>query len=64
MNYISQFNGVGLNIEERLRLEISLKELHKVTEAEEVLFWGKIIGIKNDYYVALLINYKGHYEFP
>ena len=45
-------------------LEIALKELHKVTESEEVLFWGKIIGTKNDYYLALLVNYKGHYEFP
>lgn len=41
-----------------------MKELHKITEAEEVLFWGKIFGIKNDYYIALLVNYKGHYEFP
>ena len=35
-----------------------------MTEAEEVLFWGKITGTKNDYYVALLVNYKGNYEFP
>ena len=35
-----------------------------MTEAEEVLFWGKIIGIKQDYYIALLVNYKGNYEFP
>lgn len=41
-----------------------MKELHKVTEAEEVLFWGKIIGIKQDYYIALLVNYRGNYEFP
>jgi len=64
MSYISMFNGVSLNMEEKLKLDISLKELHKVTEAEEVLFWGKIIGTKNDYYIALLVNYKGNYEFP
>ena len=47
-----------------MRLEIALNELHKVTCVEEVLFWGKILGTKNDYFIALLINYKGHYEFP
>lgn len=63
-SYISMMNGVGLNIEEKMRLEISLNELHRATEAEEVLFWGKIIGTKFDYFIALLINYKGNYEFP
>lgn len=62
--YISNFNGVGLNIEERLRLEISLNELHQSSNAEEVLFWGKIIGIKYDYFIAILVVYKGNYEFP
>ncbi len=35
--YISLMNGVGFNIEEKMKLEISLNELHKSTEAEEVL---------------------------
>lgn len=47
-----------------MKLEISLNELHNATEAEEVLFWGKISGTKFDYFIALLVNYKGHYEFP
>lgn len=47
-----------------MKLEIAAKELHKITEAEEVLFWGKIIGTKNDYFIILLVNYSGHYEFP
>lgn len=48
----------------RMKLEISLNQLHKASEAEEVLLWGKIIGTKYDYFLALLINYKGHFEFP
>ena len=28
MDIISSFNGVGLNIEEKLKLEIALRELH------------------------------------
>ncbi len=62
--YISLMNGVGFNIEEKMKLEISLNELHKSTEAEEVLLWGKIVGTESDYFIALLVNYKGSYEFP
>ena len=47
-----------------MKLEISINELHKQSQAEEVLFWGKITGTKADYFIALLINYKGHFEFP
>jgi len=64
MNYISMFNGVGLNIEEKLKLEIYMNDLHKETGAEEALFWGKIIGTQFDYFITLLVNYKGYYEFP
>ena len=29
-----------------------------------MLFWGRIRGITQDYYIALGLNYKGHYNFP
>ena len=35
-----------------------------VTLFEELLFWGKFIGTKNDYYIAVGLNYANHYEFP
>jgi len=28
------------------------------------MFWGKITGIKNDYYIAVVITYSNNYEFP
>ena len=31
---------------------------------EELLFWGKILGTQNDYYVAMGVTYKSQYEFP
>jgi hypothetical protein len=34
------------------------------TEFEELLFWGKIIGMTADYYIAMGIVYTGRYEFP
>lgn len=37
-------NGVTLNIEERLNLELATKKLSSDYEFEELLFWGKIIG--------------------
>ena len=34
------------------------------SKADEVLFWGKITGIKHDYYIAMTITYQGQFEFP
>jgi radial spoke head protein 9 len=31
---------------------------------EDLYFWGKLFGSENDYYIALGINFKNHYEFP
>lgn len=47
-----------------MKLEIALNELHIQTKDEEIWFWGKIYGTETDYFIALGINYKGHYEFP
>jgi len=60
-------NGVCLNVEERLQLQMGLQKL--LNEAsdedfEELLFWGKINGVKNDYYIAMGITYTDKYEFP
>ena len=48
LDIISSFNGVGLNIDEKLKLEIALRELHSEKKFEELFFWGKIIGEEND----------------
>lgn len=31
---------------------------------ERLYFWGKILCEEFDYYIALGVNFKGHYEFP
>lgn len=64
MKYISTFNGVCLNIEERLKLEIALNDLHMDIKSDEMWFWGKIVGVEKDYYVALAIFFREHYLFP
>ncbi len=33
-------------------------------EVEELTFWGKIEGIKNDYYIAMGLQFRNMYEFP
>ena len=48
----------------RQRLEIGLAQLKKSVTCNEVLFWGKIIGEKSDYFLAVCIHYEGKYEFP
>ncbi|CDW77660.1 UNKNOWN [Stylonychia lemnae] len=62
-----QHNGVGLNIEERIQLDLGLQQLltHQYPKLfEELLYWGKIIGINADYHIAVGIDYSNHYEFP
>jgi len=31
---------------------------------EELLFWGKIIGLQRDYFIAMGVIYCERYEFP
>lgn len=47
-----------------MQLEIALTQLTNQVDCDEVLFWGKITGQKEDYYIALCIWFKGKYEFP
>jgi len=34
------------------------------TDFDELLFWGRISGLKADYYIAMGVCYKDRYEFP
>ena len=60
---ISLLNGLTLNMEESLKLKIALNELYKNINAEEIFFWGKIIGVERDYYVAMAMFFKEK-QFP
>lgn len=64
MKYISDFNGVTLNIEERMKLEIALNNLYMNIKSDEMWFWGKVIGIEKDYYIAVAIYFREHHLFP
>jgi hypothetical protein len=41
-----------------MQLEMALHNLHANLNHDELVFWGKIMGIKNDYYIALGITYQ------
>jgi len=47
-----------------MQLDMSLNTLQSRINAEELMFWGKINGIKNDYYIAVAVTYSNNYEFP
>lgn len=64
LKLISKFNGVCFNVNERVNLEIGLKELMSKEKPEHLYFWGKITGEESDYYIAEGINFTGHYGFP
>ncbi|XP_046554829.1 radial spoke head protein 6 homolog A-like isoform X2 [Haliotis rubra] len=57
-----QMAGVGLSMEEYTRIALSLRELVKVWPIETVRFWGKVLGLKQNYYVAEAEFPEGEYE--
>ena len=63
MKPIASFNGVCLSIDEILKLQTVLDQLKKDIQAEEILFWGKIMGAEKNYYISEALYYKGH-KFP
>lgn len=47
-----------------MQLEMALCQLRCSVQACEVMFWGKICGLNQDYYIAVAVTYKDQYEFP
>ncbi|XP_070705215.1 radial spoke head protein 9 homolog [Pempheris klunzingeri] len=45
-------NGCTLNVEQRTALQTSLVILKKNYKFHRVLFWGKIVGLKEDYFIT------------
>uniref|UniRef100_A0A4W6EHB8 Radial spoke head protein 9 homolog n=1 Tax=Lates calcarifer TaxID=8187 RepID=A0A4W6EHB8_LATCA len=45
-------SGYTLNIEQRAALQTSLVILRKNYKFQRVLYWGKILGLKEDYFIA------------
>jgi hypothetical protein len=48
-------------------LELALAQLKNkatATDFDELLFWGRVSGIKADYYIALGVCYNDRFEFP
>lgn len=45
-------SGYNLNIEQRTALESSLLILKKNYKFHRLLFWGKILCLKEDYFIA------------
>ena len=64
MEYISGASGLCLSIPEKIKLETTLDSLKEEYKCEEMLFWGKIMGVEKDYYIALGLNYKEQRDFP
>ncbi|XP_061603040.1 radial spoke head protein 9 homolog [Cololabis saira] len=45
-------NGCILTVEQRAALQVSLVTLKKTYKFTRVLFWGKILGLEHDYFIA------------
>jgi len=53
-----------LNVEERMKLELSLLKISETEKFDQVLFWGKIEGTAKDYYIAVGLKFRKQFEFP
>ena len=51
MDYVAS-SGIVLSIEQKTALESSLVILKSQQKFEKVQFFGKIIGIRNDYFIV------------
>jgi hypothetical protein len=61
------YNGVGLNPDERFQLQNGIYQLLNSAskhDFEELLFWGRIDGAKQNYYICLGVTFTDKYEFP
>ena len=47
-----------------MQLEMALSVLRASVKSDEVMFWGKVTGVNEDYYIAVTVTYQGMYEFP
>lgn len=45
-------SGRILNVEQRTALQTSMLILKKNYNFKRVMFWGKVLGIKQDYFIA------------
>lgn len=45
-------NGCILSVEQRTALQTSLVGLKKNYKFRRVLFWGRILGLEHDYFIA------------
>ena len=47
-----------------MQLEMAMANLQEKLTSDELMFWGKINGMTNDYFIACSVHYQGQYEFP
>eukprot|EP00347_Sterkiella_histriomuscorum_P023716 403333631 len=59
-----KFNGLTLNLDERVQLEAAIMKLQTTWRCEEMQFWGKIQGLQHDYFIVVGQYFSAQYEFP
>mmetsp|Transcript_3899 Transcript_3899/g.6621 ORF Transcript_3899/g.6621 Transcript_3899/m.6621 type:complete len:307 (-) Transcript_3899:24-944(-) len=60
-------NGACFNVQEKFQIEMALNHLlnsSAPSDYDELLFWGRVSGIKADYFIAMGVCYSDRFEFP
>jgi len=63
----ANYNGQGLNPDQLFGLQNGIQELLNNSskhDFEELSFWGRVEGVKADYYICMGVTYTDKYEFP
>lgn len=47
-----------------MKLELALLRLTELADADQLLFWGKIVTMSVPYYVAMAVDFAGKFAFP
>ena len=50
------YSGIVLSVEQRASLQTSLSIAREQYKAKRVYFWGKILGTKEDYFIATCVG--------
>jgi radial spoke head protein 9 len=56
--------GSTLSVHEQTHLNIAVINLYNTEKFDNIVFWGRIRGISNDYYVLCGLRFKGKADFP
>lgn len=61
---LANFAGNTLNIDECVKLGIAVNEIRCYEKFDKIMFWGRVMGLSNDYYIVVGVKHNDFHSFP